>query len=307
VAPDANVLWISGEFEVIGPPARLVYTWRIGAEQATTRVTVRFSRKARQTRARFEGGVAPSPVTKHGLKAQSLPMSKIPDTILFSTPGTCALSCVVALEWAGEPYRLCRLSREERGSEAYQRVNPRGQVPAMSLGAGGARRILVEANAVLANIAARERGRELLPPHGTPERDLANQWLAYLASGFHASFWPYFRPERYTTEEAHQASAKAAGVLLIRRELAHIENTLGDAPFVLGEKRSLLDGYLYAMARWSAKIVDLPGEFPRVAAFQQRLAADPAVAFGVAMERSADVDLTGHACTGFVTLAEFLG
>jgi uncharacterized protein YndB with AHSA1/START domain len=43
--PDDSVLWISGEFEVIEPPNRLVYTWHVEgkAERALERsVTVRF-------------------------------------------------------------------------------------------------------------------------------------------------------------------------------------------------------------------------------------------------------------------------
>jgi uncharacterized protein YndB with AHSA1/START domain len=41
--PDGTVLWISGEFEVIERPHRLVYTWRVGpAEAAAERVTVTF-------------------------------------------------------------------------------------------------------------------------------------------------------------------------------------------------------------------------------------------------------------------------
>jgi uncharacterized protein YndB with AHSA1/START domain len=41
--PDGNLVWISGEFEIIAPPTELVYTWRFepGAE-GKQRVTVRF-------------------------------------------------------------------------------------------------------------------------------------------------------------------------------------------------------------------------------------------------------------------------
>jgi uncharacterized protein YndB with AHSA1/START domain len=41
--PDGKILWISGEFETIERPHRLVYTWRVGAaETAAERVTVTF-------------------------------------------------------------------------------------------------------------------------------------------------------------------------------------------------------------------------------------------------------------------------
>jgi uncharacterized protein YndB with AHSA1/START domain len=42
--PDGNVIWISGEFEAIERPHRLVYTWRVGAETGPSeRVSVAFN------------------------------------------------------------------------------------------------------------------------------------------------------------------------------------------------------------------------------------------------------------------------
>ena len=39
--PDGRVLWITGTFELIEHPRKLVYSWRIG-DEPTSRVTVRF-------------------------------------------------------------------------------------------------------------------------------------------------------------------------------------------------------------------------------------------------------------------------
>jgi uncharacterized protein YndB with AHSA1/START domain len=43
--PDGRILWISGEFEAIERPRKLVYTWRVrdGADDAIERVTVTFN------------------------------------------------------------------------------------------------------------------------------------------------------------------------------------------------------------------------------------------------------------------------
>lgn len=41
--PDGKLLWITGEFEIIEPPKKLVFTWRVEPEtQISERVTVRF-------------------------------------------------------------------------------------------------------------------------------------------------------------------------------------------------------------------------------------------------------------------------
>jgi uncharacterized protein YndB with AHSA1/START domain len=40
--PDGSQIWISGEFEQVVPPHRLVYTWRTEDDAPAERVTVRF-------------------------------------------------------------------------------------------------------------------------------------------------------------------------------------------------------------------------------------------------------------------------
>jgi uncharacterized protein YndB with AHSA1/START domain len=41
--PDGKILWITGEFEVIEAPRKLVYTWRVEPEtESSERVTVQF-------------------------------------------------------------------------------------------------------------------------------------------------------------------------------------------------------------------------------------------------------------------------
>jgi uncharacterized protein YndB with AHSA1/START domain len=48
--PDKKVLWIVGEFEVVEPPSRLTYTWRLeGISEAAERVTVRFETRGEAT------------------------------------------------------------------------------------------------------------------------------------------------------------------------------------------------------------------------------------------------------------------
>ena len=48
--PDGKILWIAGEFEVIEPPRKVVYTWRIEPEmKSTERVTVEFEPRGEET------------------------------------------------------------------------------------------------------------------------------------------------------------------------------------------------------------------------------------------------------------------
>jgi uncharacterized protein YndB with AHSA1/START domain len=48
--PDGKILWISGEFETVERPRRLVYTWRVGAAAVPAeRVTVTFEARGEAT------------------------------------------------------------------------------------------------------------------------------------------------------------------------------------------------------------------------------------------------------------------
>lgn len=232
-------------------------------------------------------------------------MTTAMDTVLFYTPGACSLAGMIALEWLGDPYRLCRIDKDVRAGEVYRRVNPRGQVPALRVDG----KTLVEANAILAHIADRRPTTNLLPANGTWERDVANQWLAYLGSGFHPVFWPYFSPQRYAVDPALHAAVREAAVAAITREMQRVNTHLGDNEFILGARRSVLDAYVQAMDRWANKIVDVPNDFPHIWRHQKLMAKDPAVRLGLSIERGdadAGGDGTPSAFQGHVALADLV-
>jgi uncharacterized protein YndB with AHSA1/START domain len=48
--PDGRLLWIVGEFEVVEPPSRLVFSWRVGTQAAgVERVSVEFEAQGAAT------------------------------------------------------------------------------------------------------------------------------------------------------------------------------------------------------------------------------------------------------------------
>lgn len=49
---------------------------------------------------------------------------------LYVLPGSCALACHIALEWADAEYELEVLTRDALQSEQFLAVNPKAKVPA---------------------------------------------------------------------------------------------------------------------------------------------------------------------------------
>jgi glutathione S-transferase len=215
---------------------------------------------------------------------------QIADTVYFYTPGTCALGGIAVLDWVGEPYTLCRVDREERQSDAYKRINAHGKVPAMRVGAGA--RVITENGAILPHLADRARARSqtasqaLAPEHGTAERDAFNEWLAYLGTGFHASFYPWFGPAKFAKDESAHETVKAAAKEQIANAYAYVDRKLGKSEWLMGGTRTVLDPYFYGMARWGKKILgDLESKYPNVARHHAAMEKEPALAFALAVEK----------------------
>jgi len=66
---------------------------------------------------------------------------------LYYAPGTCALACWIALEWAGADYEVEKVDPK---SDAYRKINPLGLVPAIDIGGV---RAMTQADAILQYIA----------------------------------------------------------------------------------------------------------------------------------------------------------
>ena len=102
-------------------------------------------------------------------------------TILFYTPGSCAFGSMIALEWLGLPYRLCRVEKEVRASSDYAKVNPLKLVPVLRHG----KTTLTESFAILDHLGACDEHRRLVPKQGTAHFDRLNEILSYLTTTFH--------------------------------------------------------------------------------------------------------------------------
>jgi glutathione S-transferase len=226
--------------------------------------------------------------------------------VLCYSPMTCAVSEIVACEWAGVPYRLCRLTHEERQSQAFRSaVNENGQVPAMVLTDG---RILTENAALLPWIADQRPERRLAPACGTPERYELYRSLAWFDSTFHASHVPFFVPARYSADPAHHDAVKQQSTVRTEEALGRLERQLTGHEHVLFDRRTVLDAYVFAMARWTEERLDHAKRFPNVKAFADRLRTDAGVQRMLAIERGELTAPAGNDDTfrGHVPLTELL-
>lgn len=223
--------------------------------------------------------------------------------LLLYAPGTCSLAAHVALEWCGLPYHTSRVELGGADADALRRLHPLGQVPLLRVDG----RWLAEANAILVHLGRRRPERGFVPPAGTWAEAEFEHWLSWIASHLHVAFYPYFTPERYVTDPAAHDAVRDAAIVRIRGALGYVDAALVGRRSLLGDRDTLLDPYLYAIARWARKIVAVDREFPALGAHLRRLHDDPAVRFAVSVERGRAGASPSGAYRGEVPLGEVAG
>lgn len=226
--------------------------------------------------------------------------------LFYGVPQGCSFGSIVALEWLGQPYRLCRIEMLQHPWPAeFGRLNPMFQTPALLTADG---RPLTESLAILQHIASQGIGQGLGHAQGTPEFDRLNETLAFLNTDFFSAFGPlWWAYEREDLDEGKKALLRELGAQAVRKCFGVLEGRLAGRAWLAGDVRSVADAYLLGVARWAEyhRLFDLPAEYPNVAAHLRKLRADPAAAFADAIERKAPATSVGG-FQGHVSLDEAL-
>lgn len=189
---------------------------------------------------------------------------------LFYASGACSLSPHIVAHEAGIELRLQKVDLKTKTIAAegdFFSINPKGYVPTLELDSG---EILTEGPAIVQYLADLEPEKGLAPPAGTFERYRLQEWLGFINSELHKSYSPLFRPET-------PAETRAERLAYLNKRYAIVEKRLGTHPYLLGAAFTVADAYLFTVTNWAGHVkLDLT-PFPNLRAFQERVAARPAV------------------------------
>jgi glutathione S-transferase len=203
---------------------------------------------------------------------------------LYYAPHTCALASHVALEQAGAAYDSVRVdfSKTAQRSPDYLRVNPKGRVPALVTDRG----VLTETPAILLFIAQSFPAARLAPLDDAFELAKMNEFNSYLCSTVHVAHAHRMRGHRWVDDADAIAAMQKKVPQTVGECFELIEREFFRGPWVLGERYSTSDLYLFTIAQWlEADGVD-PARFPRVADHRQRMSQHPIVSRTIAAEVS---------------------
>ena len=189
---------------------------------------------------------------------------------LYFSPGACSLSPHIAAREAGIELQMEKVdtaTKKTASGRDFLAINPKGYVPALELDDG---QVLTEGPVIAQYLADRKPEAQLVPPHGTPERYRVQEMLGYVNSEIHKSFGPLFNSK--TLPEVREER-----MAYLHKRLGLLEKRLAGQRYLFGEQFTVADAYLFTVTNWASHVkLDLSA-FPALLAFQQRVAARPAV------------------------------
>jgi glutathione S-transferase len=189
---------------------------------------------------------------------------------LYYSPGACSLSAHITLHESGLKFEHVQAPTKthklEDGTDYYT-INPLGYVPLLELDDGTRLR---EGPAIVQYIADQAPDKQLAPANGTVARAQLQGWLNFIATELHKGFSPLFNP-------ATPADYKSVAIDRLRSRLKWVDGELAGKQYLMGERFSVADPYLFTMLTWAPHVgLDISG-LAHLAAFRTRMAARPAV------------------------------
>jgi glutathione S-transferase len=185
---------------------------------------------------------------------------------LYYSPGACSQAPHILMHETGIEHDAIKVNLKSKTLEdgsSYLQVNPKGAVPALRLDDG---EVLTE-NAVVLQYLGDRAG--ILPPPGELRRYRILELVNFITTELHKSFSPLFDPAA-GDEVKHYFRERIA------KRLDYIEDRLGSGPFLMGERLTLADPYLFVISGWADSMIGLDN-WPNITAFRTRMLERPAV------------------------------
>ena len=187
---------------------------------------------------------------------------------LYYSPGACSLAPHIAMREAGIPVDLKKVDLKAKQYEGgdYKQVNGKGYVPAVETAEG----VLTECPVILQYIADQKPDAGLAPKPGDKDRYKLQEMLNFTTAELHKGMGTFFNPA--LTDEWRKA---ATDRLTIR--LDWLAKQLEGKPYVMGDKFSVADAYVFTILNWAGPSKFDLGKWPLLQEYQKRVAARPKV------------------------------
>jgi glutathione S-transferase len=201
----------------------------------------------------------------------------------YYSTGTCARACLVFLEELKVPYNghCISLKNGDGQKPEYLKLNPMGQVPCLVEGSFN----LSENIAIIQYLASQHPGSALYPVEAQ-DKAKCNQWLSYLCSTVHPSFWGTFFVGKWSADG--QASTREWSSTQVAKCFDKIEQQLAQTKFLCGDTCTMADVMMTVLAGW-CKYLSNPTQLgPNVTRVVNHVQGLPCWQAAMAIEKAED-------------------
>lgn len=174
--------------------------------------------------------------------------------VLYGANGSGSSLVECALLELGVDFEV-RMIDARRGAHRepdYLAINPHGKMPTLLTPQG---ETLTESAAIVLTLVERHPQAGLMPEAGSPEHAQALRWLIFVVAELYPIVEFMDHPERLGPDDgsAAVATVKERAHHIWRERWQRVEETLGEGPYLLGDRFCATDIFLGGLSRW-----DLP-------------------------------------------------
>lgn len=183
----------------------------------------------------------------------------------------------VLLEEIGAPYELIQTTIDMGKPRPPEQMalNPNGWVPVLIWDDNA----MYEAAAITIFLCDRHPESRLTPAADAPERGRFLQTLVYFSNSVQNAFQLDYYPDRFADTPADEPGAQRRGIRRLRETWQVIDDQIGDNAWVLGDRFSAADIYLFMLTTWLKPSRGQPStdEFPNVKRIADAVMKRPSV------------------------------
>ena len=189
---------------------------------------------------------------------------------LYYAPGACSMAPHIVATEAGLKLDLVKVdipNKKTADGGDFWAVNPKGYVPALQLDNG---EVLTEVGVIIQYLADQKPESGLAAKPGSMERYHQMEAVNFAATEVHKQIGALFNPKM--TPEMREVQLGN-----VDRRLNALEKMLDGKSYIMGDKFTAPDAYLFTVLNWTGGLkIDL-AKWPNIKAYVARVGARPQV------------------------------
>lgn len=199
---------------------------------------------------------------------------------------TCALATHIVLEDIGADYVAHRVSfaSQDQKSPDFVELNPKARVPVLVTPSG----VLTETPAMLVYVAQLKPDEDLARQSDPFAFAKVQEFNSYICSTLHVAHAHRMRGSRWADGEAAHEAMRAKVPESVGQCYRYLEDHVFVGPYVMGDRYTVADAYLFTVAQWMESDGVDPARYPKIAAHRDLMSRRASVRAALDMETAED-------------------